>query len=113
MYWCRDEDVEVSFVSKHMSRNRVEEIKKFQHVADNDKADTSDRLYKIRSILDATNTNLQQLDIFSKYLSIDEEMMPYFGHHSAKMFIRLKPVPFGYKLWVMASDSGYPYNVQV
>ena len=40
-------------------------------------------------------------------------MVPYFGHHSAKMFMRSKPVRFGYKLWVMASDSGYPYHVQV
>lgn len=113
LYWCRDEDVEVNFVSKHMSRNRFEEIKRFLHVANNDDADTNDKLYKIRPILDATNKNLQQFGIFSKYLSIDEEMVPYFGHHSAKMFMRSKPVRFGYKLWVMASDSGYPYHVQV
>jgi len=56
---------------------------------------------------------VQQFGIFSKYLSIDEEMVPYFGHHLAKMFMRSKPVRFGYKPWVMASDIGYPYHVQV
>jgi len=100
-------------VSKHMSRSRFEEIRRFLHVADNDRADTNDKLYKIRPVLEATNNNLQLFGIFSKYLSIDEEMVPYFGHHSAKMFMRSKPVRFEYKLWVMASDNGYPYHVQV
>jgi len=59
------------------------------------------------------NAKLQQFGVFSRFLSIDEEMVPYFGHHSAKMFIRSKPVRFGYKLWVLASDSGYPYNFSV
>jgi hypothetical protein len=40
-------------------------------------------------------------------------MVPYYGHHSAKMFIRGKPIRFGFKLWVLAADSGYPFNVQV
>ena len=28
MYWCRDEDVDVSFVSSRMSRKRFEDVKK-------------------------------------------------------------------------------------
>ena len=113
LYWNRDEDVNVPFVSSHMSRNRFDEIKKYVHLADNDKVDANDKLYKVRSFVSALNSRFQQFGIFSQYLSIDEEMVPYFGHHSAKMFIRGKPIRFGFKLWVLAADSGYPFNVQI
>nr|CAH7750912.1 unnamed protein product [Callosobruchus chinensis] len=38
------------------------------------------------------NKNFQQWGIFYSDLSIDEAMVKYFGHHSAKQFIRGKPV---------------------
>lgn len=34
----------------------------------------------------------------------------YFGRHSAKMFIKAKPVRFGFKLWCLASSDGYLYQ---
>ena len=40
-------------------------------------------------------------------------MVPYFGRHSAKMFIRGKPIRFGYKLWSLCGSDGYPYHLQV
>ena len=51
------------------------------------------------------------LDCLKKiYLSIDEQMVPYFGRHSAKIFIRGKPIRFGYKNWILASSDGYSYK---
>lgn len=111
--WNKDEDIKVPFVAEQMSRSRFSEIKKYIHLADNDKIVPGDKLYKVRSFISALNTRFQQFGVFSKYLSIDEEMVPYFGHHSAKMFLRGKPIRFGYKLWILASSSGYPLNVQV
>ena len=113
MYWCRDEDLDVSFVSSRMSRNRFKDLKRYLHLADNDHIDRSDKLFKIRPLVEYINAKLQQHGVFSQFLSIDEEMVPYFGHHSAKMFIRSKPIRFGYKLWVIASDSGYPYKFMI
>ena len=40
-------------------------------------------------------------------------MVPYTGHHSYKMFMKGKPVRFGFKPWVMASSSGYIYSFSV
>ena len=34
-----------------------------------------------------------------------------FGRHSCKMFIRGKPIRFGFKNWVLAADDGYPFKV--
>ena len=40
-------------------------------------------------------------------------MVPYYGRHSAKMFIRGKPIRFGYKIWSLCSADGYPYHLQI
>ena len=40
-------------------------------------------------------------------------MVPYRGLHSAKQFITNKPVRFGYKIWMMCSSNGYPYNFEI
>ncbi|KAL1245631.1 PiggyBac transposable element-derived protein [Trichinella spiralis] len=55
----------------------------------------------------------RQFGIFHEQLSIDEGMVPYYGHHSCKMFIRSKPVRFGYKIWTMSSANGYPYALKI
>ena len=39
--------------------------------------------------------------------------MPYFGRHSIKMFIRGKPIRFGYKIWCLCGNDGYPYHLQI
>lgn len=56
------------------------------------------------------NKKYMQFGVWSNDLSIDEQMVPYFGRHSCKMFIRNKPIRFGYKLWCLCSASGYLFN---
>ena len=51
-----------------------------------------------------------QFGIWEEDLLVDEQMVPYFGRHSCKMFIRGKPIRFGYKLWCLCSANGYLYN---
>ncbi|KRZ50852.1 PiggyBac transposable element-derived protein 3 [Trichinella nativa] len=48
---------------------------------------------------------LQQWGIFSEALSIDECMVPYYGHYSCKMFIKGKPIRFGFK-YAMQTYAG-------
>ncbi|KAK9711703.1 Transposase IS4 [Popillia japonica] len=51
-----------------------------------------------------------QLMVFTFNLSVDEQMVPYFGRHSCKMYIKGKPVRFGFKLWCLCSSDGYLYK---
>lgn len=44
------------------------------------------------------------------YLSIDEQMVPYFGRHSCKMYIKGKPIRFGFNLWCLYSSKGYLFS---
>nr|CAH7746200.1 unnamed protein product [Callosobruchus chinensis] len=113
LFWCLDEDVSVPCISQAMSRNRYYQIKKYLHFADNSNLDKNDKLYKVRPLMMMLNKNFQQWGIFYSDLSIDEAMVKYFGHHSAKQFIRGKPVRFGYKVWMLCSSTGYCYNFDV
>ncbi|XP_063847733.1 piggyBac transposable element-derived protein 3-like [Scylla paramamosain] len=113
MYWERSDDVAVPVVSRRMSINRFREIKRYFHAADNNNLNKTDKMSKVRPMIEATNKSLQQFGIFCEHLSIDECMVPYFGHHSCKMFIRGKPIRFGYKLWCLCSSTGYPYKFDV
>ena len=48
----------------------------------------------------------------SDNLSIDETMIKYYGRHGTKQFVRGKPIRFGYKLFSLASPSGYLYHAE-
>ena len=92
-----------------MSRKRLEDIMKLIHFADDNNLPAGDKLAKIRLYLqDRVNALLLQFGVFAKGLVIDEQMVPYFRWHSAKMFIRGQPIRFGYKNLALASTDGYP-----
>lgn len=38
--------------------------------------------------------------------SVDECMIPYYGRHSSKQFIRGKPIRYGFKIWSMCTADG-------
>ena len=46
-------------------------------------------------LVDLCNQRFMLFGVFAHNLSIDEEMIPYFGRHSYKMFIKGKPIRFG------------------
>ncbi|KRY88724.1 PiggyBac transposable element-derived protein 3 [Trichinella pseudospiralis] len=65
------------------------------------------------SVYDDLNNRLRQFGVFHEKLFIDEGMVPYYGHHSCKMFIRGKPIRFFYKIWTLSSANGYPYALKI
>jgi len=70
-----------------------------------------DKLYKVREYADMLNSKFAKFGVFSHNLSIDEQMIPYFGRHSCNMFTKGKPVIFGYKSWCLCSSDGYFFPV--
>ena len=110
MYWQLCEDTHTPIVSQNMSRNRFREIKRFIHLADNTKLDTTDKMAKVRPLSKILSTNFCQYGYMHEKLSVDESMVRYFGSHSSKQFIRGKPVRFGFKNWMLTSSSGYLYQ---
>lgn len=110
MYWSTEEDKGVQVVKQCMSRNKFRSIKQNLHFNDNTQLDKDDKYSKIRPLFDIINKKFMQFDTFSEKLAVDEEMVPYFGRHSCKMFIKGKPVRFGFKLWCLCSSDGYMFQ---
>lgn len=111
-YWSTSEDFSLPFVASSMVRNRFQLLKKYLHLSNNSDLGPS-KCAKVVPIYDLMNKNLRQFGVFSQNLSIDESMVPYYGHHSTKQFIRGKPIRFGYKLWALCSSDGYPYHLEI
>ena len=113
LYWSNDEDVGIELVKRKMSRNRFQEIKKYLHLADNDHLPQNDKLGKVKDSLQLMKRNFIQFGVFCHHISIDERMVPYYGHLLTKMFMRNKLVKFGMNIWFLTSSEGYPFSFQV
>ena len=81
MYWSIDEDISCSLIRSLMPRNKFTKIKSYFRVCDNNDLDPRDKWAKLRPLINAVNSKLIQLGVFSKHLSADEQMVPYFGRH--------------------------------
>lgn len=110
MYWENAADCNVQLVTNAMSRQTFRDIKRNLHLSDNTAIKTDDKMYKVRRYIDMLNTRFSKFGIYSHSLSIDEQMIPYFGRHSCKMFMRGKPVRFGFKAWCLCSSDGYLFK---
>lgn len=97
---------------KTMGRDRFRIIKRYLYLADNGDLAAS-KMAKISPLLEMFKRNSQQFRVFHDFFSIDESIIPYHGHHSAKQFIRNKPVIFGYKMWMLCGVDSYPYNFSI
>ena len=92
MYWSFDEDASCSFVRELIPRNRFKKFKSYIHVCDNKHIDPSETWAKLRPLFDVANRKLTQFGVFSSHLSIEEQIVPYFGRDSCKILIRSKTV---------------------
>ncbi|KAJ8876473.1 hypothetical protein PR048_020918 [Dryococelus australis] len=110
MYWQTQPDIHVSIVAEAMRRSSFDEIVRYLHIADSAAMDGTDHMYKVHPLFYHFNSAFKKISV-GHSVSIDESI-PYFGHHSAKQFIKGKPIRFGFKLWVAADPSGYIFHVE-
>ena len=107
MFWEVSADASCPAVSKAMTRGRFETLMSCFHLADNLNLEKGDKMAKVRPFYQLINERCLKHRVNSPNLSIDEAMLPYFGRNSSKQRIQNKPIRVGYKMWVMAEDSGY------
>ncbi|KAJ8913981.1 hypothetical protein NQ315_008973 [Exocentrus adspersus] len=87
MYWSSNNDVP-KILSESIRLHKFEAILKHFHLNDNSKLDTTDRLYKLRPLIIKLNANFRKFGGLEENLSIDESMIPYYGKHYAKQYIK-------------------------
>lgn len=107
MFWENSDDVHNPAVSSIMSVNRFEEILRYLHFADNKNLAAGDKMAKIRPLYCRLNERFLLFWPPEQDLDVDESMIPYYGKHSAKQFIKGKPIRFGFKLWCLNTRLGY------
>lgn len=110
LFWSMEPTFGIPIIRQTMPRNTFLRLKSNFHIANNDTLELADKFAKVRPLFKILNDRYMQFGVWAEHLSIDETMVPYFGRHSAKMFIRGKPIRFGYKLWALCSDSGYMFQ---
>ena len=111
MYWDTNVDTTCHIAANAMSKARFETIKKYIHCCDNNHLDLTDKYAKVRPLYDITNNRLRTFGQMHPNLSIDEQMVPYTGMHSAKQRMKDKSIRFGYKNFVLAGSDGFPYHI--
>ena len=112
-YWSNQPDLGVPIVSDAMSRNSFQAIKSVIHFADNQNLPCGNKVAKVEPLYASLNEQLVQYGVFDNLLSIDESMVPYYGRHSVKMYIKGKPIRFGFKIWSLCGSNGYPYHLKI
>ncbi|XP_030762214.1 piggyBac transposable element-derived protein 2-like [Sitophilus oryzae] len=98
MFWEKDKDVHNPLVSGALSRDRFDYIMSVFHIADNNNLTPNDKFAKIRPLFTLLNQNFLKHAPHIEYHSVDEAMVPYFGRHGAKQFIKGKPIRWGVRL---------------
>jgi predicted glycosyl hydrolase (DUF1957 family) len=85
-----DEDV----IALIESRTKMYAMQKGKHTSE-----LGYRVAKVRPLLAMMNERFLRFFPQQAALSIDESMVPYYGRHGMKQFIRGKPVRLRYKVW--------------
>lgn len=105
MFWENSKDCHNELVSTAMSRDRFEFIMSHLHCCDNYKLSQTDRFAKVRPLFEVMNRKFQDFCPSRATHSVDEPMVPYFGRHGCKQFIKGKPIRYGFKVWMGAISS--------
>ena len=104
LYWSKRRILRNEAIAGALSRNRFEQIFSNLHFIDNRDLDPSNKFAKVQSIIDSLNKSFLAYGPTTNCFSIDECIVPYYGRHNAKQFIKGKPVSL---------DSRYTYFLKL
>nr|CAH7720594.1 unnamed protein product [Callosobruchus chinensis] len=111
-YW--NSSMDILCISRAMTCNRFEEIKRFLHFNNNELQVPHgqpgyDKLFKVRPFL---NKIRERLLIVPKeeHMAVDEQIIPTKARSSLKQYNPKKPHKWGYKVFVLSGVSGFSYD---
>ena len=91
-----------------MSKDEYLLIRSALHFADNDAADTTDKLYKLRPLMDKVQHLYTEIYCPHKELSVDETIIKFKGALQFLQYLPDKPTKWGIKLWSLCdARTGY------
>lgn len=99
-----------------MTRDRFLAIWKFLHVVDEEdpSLDKTDKIYKVRPMLNDLLQKFRHYYKPNKHLSLDEGMIPTKNRLAIKQYIKDKPTKWGIKSFMLCEgDTGYILNAEI
>lgn len=112
-YWSTNNLYKNTLFGSIMSRNRFQLLLRFWHFTDNANADATDRLYKLRPVLEHFNHTMDRIYYPRKELSIDESMVLWRGRLVFRQYIKNKRHKYGIKLYELCESRGLVLRIRV
>ncbi|KAH9645922.1 hypothetical protein HF086_011384 [Spodoptera exigua] len=113
LYWSTDRVFGQTFAASVMSRNRFELLLQKLHFTSNDTADVSDRIYKIRPLLDSLNKTFKNIYAPKEDICIDESQVPFRGRIIFRQYNKSKRHKYGMKLFKLCTLPGYTCKLEL
>ncbi|KAJ8937187.1 hypothetical protein NQ318_012741 [Aromia moschata] len=98
MFWEQRKDTQNILVADALSRDRFEFIMQNLHFCDNVQLDPSDKFTKVSPLFHKLNKIFQEYTPYWEPHSVDQSMIPCFGKHGCKQFIRGNPIRYGHPI---------------
>lgn len=111
-YWSQN-PLYKSEISRYMSRNRFEIILANIHTCNNEIADTSDKMYKIRYLIEDLNEKFVKYYTPGRNVCIDESMMAWRGNLNFRQYIPSKRHKYGIKFFKLCLPHGYTHKFEI
>lgn len=112
-YWSKDEIMGQNFPRTVMSRNRFELLLQMIHFSQDDDNNQSDRLHRVKHLLDVMNDNFKRNYIPGQNICIDESMVPFRGRLIFRQYNKQKRHKYGIKLFKLCTLPGYTYRINI
>ena len=100
-YWNTDEYLGLPAFQKHMPLTRFWDLWCNMHLVDNEEADHSDQLYKVRPLIKCLTGTFAKHYNPSQEIAVDEAMIKCRDQAKGKVFMPNKPVKRGFKAGVV------------
>ena len=108
-YWAKSQIYGCDLVQKTMSRNKFELILRFLHFADNSQSDGTDRLYKLKPLIDIISHNFLKFTP-GKDVVIDESLVLFPGRTILRQYTPNKAHRYGLKFYKLCTVDGYTWK---
>ena len=111
-YWSSNDLKRNVAISRSIGIHRFEKIFSKLHFLPKESQGSKDKFQKVRLLITMLNRRFMAHVPSTNSFSVDESIIPYYGRHGCKQFIRGKPLRFGFKCWVLATSQGYCCHVE-
>ena len=113
MYWSVDRMEATPYFNEVMPRNRFQLIFRFLHYNNNASQDGTDKMHKVRPVLDHIVGKFKELYQPFENICIDEGMLQWRGRLSFRVYNPQKPTKYGIKSYILCdSKTGYCFNMR-